>query len=115
MNILIIEDERLIQEGYRRMLTGMFDDPPTVRITDNADVAIGELTLLDYDLIISDYDLVGSTGGDVLDWIKVNAPHLVERFIFITGNSTAEQLHHRVLRKPAERSEIREAIGSILG
>lgn len=111
MEILIIEDQEEIQNGYKRLLRSMFDNP-TIRVANNADLAIGELALTDFNHIISDYNLIGSTGADVLDWIKVHRPHLVDRFIFVSGTEDVDLtgLHHRCLEKPASRQQLREAL-----
>ncbi len=53
-----------------------------------------------YDLIISDFNVLGpETGGDFLAWVKLHQPHMVERFVFFTGNSDVRLLHPKVIDK----------------
>ena len=119
MNVLIIEDAPLLQRLYVRLLGTMFD-PLNVQTTNNADDAIDllELSLEEtpFDLVISDFNLVGpKTGGDVFSWVKSHAPSLLSRFLFVSGNPDVKELHVHYLAKPYEVPMLRGTIAAMTG
>jgi DNA-binding NarL/FixJ family response regulator len=119
---LIIEDDRLIQQMLARLLRRTYDTPEFV-VVDNADRAITELknSMFDghFDLIISDYNLVGpKTGGDVFAWIKEqDEPEWIDRFLFFSATDEIDlrKLHYQVLAKPASVGALRMEILAITG
>ena len=79
--ILIVEDEPLIARDLKRILTK--NDYEIVGICYNSDVALDQLALENYDLVLLDIHLKGSRNGIELAEIinaKYNKP-----FIFITS------------------------------
>jgi CheY-like chemotaxis protein len=111
-NILVIEDDQTLQVTMRRMLRRLYP-AGTVEVVDNAKDAIDHIDAHPPDLILSDYDIVGSTGGDVLAYIQHAQPQLVNRFIFITGNDIVERLHPYRVKKPVTMKQVAEAIESL--
>jgi DNA-binding response OmpR family regulator len=114
MKILVIEDEPNLRRTIMRMLRRMFGEVDMHGV-DNADEAINQLrdAMLDkpFDLVLSDFNLVGPrTGGDVLEWIHTHASYLVDRFVFLTSDDRARQLHPRYLEKPCEPDVLRALI-----
>jgi CheY-like chemotaxis protein len=109
--ILLIEDDPRLQRSTSRWIKKLY---PTARllVADNAPAAIGNLQTHDVTLIVSDFDLIGpQTGGDVFAWVRAQQPHLVDRFVFFTGNSQAAELHYRVVAKGgATVEELKTAI-----
>lgn len=94
MRVLFIEDN----ENVRRTLLGVLRRTlpgATFDTAESADEAIERLkdsacTGPSYDLVISDYNLVGvCTGGDVLTWIQEHLSYLVSRFVFLTSQTDA--------------------------
>lgn len=93
MKVLLVEDEASIRRVTIRILRKMFDDVDPW-VAESADQAIDYLreAVIDrpFDLIICDWDLLGTrTGGDVLEWIREHASQLERRFIFFTANDDA--------------------------
>jgi DNA-binding NarL/FixJ family response regulator len=114
MKTLVIEDEPSIRRALLSFLRRMFPEAE-LHAVDSADGAIEQLrnALLDkpFDLIISDFNLVGPrTGGDVLEWIHIHATYLVDRFVFLTSDDRARRLHPRFLEKPCDPATLRAAI-----
>lgn len=110
LEVLLVEDEPANQVNTSKMIRGIF---PTAHIVvaDNGEAAIEDLKVHDFKLVVSDVDILGQMSGiDVFEWVKANQPHLIDKFMFFTGNVLAEQVHHRVLLKPAGKKEFREAI-----
>lgn len=117
MKVLIIEDDPAIQRALARLLRRQFlvED---IWVSDNATLAIEYLKTglhgRSFDLILSDWDLIGNkNGGDVLDWLELHASHLVKRFMFISGNPLAEQRNVRSLCKPCDSATLRAAIEAL--
>lgn len=116
MHILHIEDDKMVQALVTKLLSKMF---PGVEVTtvDNAPEAINALGAVEFTLVISDFDLLQGTGGDVWDWLKANRPE--QRFMFFSGN---EQMQAKLaalgalwLLKPAGRAEFTSAVLGALG
>lgn len=118
MKILYIEDDANLRRAILRGLHRMYDDA-LIKITDNSDDAIQmiqEATLdKPYDLVISDFNLLGhGTGGDILEWIKEHASYLEPRFLFLTSDMRASEMHYNFVEKPCDSSTLRTAIETVL-
>ncbi len=88
-----------------------------VIVSDNGPAAIANLETHDVKLVISDVDILGEMSGvDVFKWVRANQPHLVDKYVFFTGNDTGEMyegvtpIHYRILQKPAGVKDLGEAI-----
>lgn len=91
--ILLIEDEPARQDDMVRLFKRIYPGA-VVTISDNAIDANEQIDAHRYDLIVSDFDLAdGTTGGDVLDHIHDRHPKLVNRFLFVSGNSIVQDMH----------------------
>ncbi len=141
IKILYIEDDPTVQKAIKRSLERSFGTQPVaVDIVGDAPTAIKFLEAalqtfgcFHYDHIVSDYDLLnGTTGGDVLAWIKnVTTVHLndwqtandggelktprevlLERFTFLTANHAAMALHDRFVEKPVSRQQLALALAT---
>jgi hypothetical protein len=55
--------------------------------------------------MLSDFSVTRGTGGDVLIWIHKNQPHMIERFVFFSGCTTLDLMHHKVIEKGIEIDE----------
>jgi hypothetical protein len=61
--------------------------------------------------VVSDVDILGPKSGiDVFRWVQHHQPQMVGRYTFLTGNSAAEEVHDRVIMKPAGFAEFRDGI-----
>ena len=105
--VLVADDEEfvsgLVQEALRLNLGCQID-----KALDGAK-AIEWIRKTEYDLIISDVRMPTLDGFGLLDWLKINRPFLVPRFMFITGDAGSAELSRRlemedltVLYKPFE-------------
>lgn len=109
-HILIIEDEPII----RNILSRMLGKINIVTAVDNARDAIKALEGIDFDVVLSDYDLRdGLNGETVLAWIKRERPQLQSKFIFYSSSEEALHMGVPCIVKPAPRQEIEQAIASI--
>ncbi len=109
--ILVIEDDPQLQRAYPRMMRKMYPGSEVTVVNSYGD-AVGHLEAQPVDLVVSDVDLVGDrTGIDVFEWVKTHKPHLVDRYVFVTGgNPQVAQLHYRYAEKPATIPELQAAI-----
>jgi two-component system invasion response regulator UvrY len=73
--ILLADDQSIIRRGLTQILK---DEFPAVEITEVGDgvSAIKEVTFHDFDLVISDLDMPGMSGLDVLRQIQLTKPKL---------------------------------------
>lgn len=111
LEILVIEDEDIVQKMYPRLLRKLYKGAE-VFVVDNYDAAIGYLKTHDIKLVISDVDILGDKSGiDVFEWVKAHQPHLVDRYVFVTGgNPHVADLHYRYVEKPFMPEELWEAV-----
>lgn len=111
--ILVIEDDKSLAKMYPRMIRRIFPGAEVI-VVDNYFAAIGYLeTHPDIAQIVSDVDILGQRSGiDVFEWVQVNRPELVDKYVFVTGgNPQVARLHYRYLEKPLEGVEqLREMI-----
>jgi DNA-binding NarL/FixJ family response regulator len=73
--ILLADDHSFIRLGLIQILK---DEYPTVEITEvsDGDALVMEVTLHDFDLVISDLDMPGRSGLEALEQIKLTKPNL---------------------------------------
>lgn len=119
MKVLLIEDNVYLQRTFSRMIRVFYGASSHVQIVDSADGAIQAIldSVIDhqFDVVISDYNLVGAkTGADVLNWIKEHTPHLERRFLFLSGNPDVKKLHPHWIEKPCDTAQLRAAISAVL-
>lgn len=115
MRVLLIEDNDLVQEAMRRLITRLVEPSiAQVDVVDNAPDAIRQLDTIAYDYIVSDYTLRIGTGGDVLRHVRDRFKFYVERnrFILLTGLiDDAVHLGHRLtFEKPLAPAKLRELL-----
>jgi CheY-like chemotaxis protein len=108
--VLLIEDDPALQRSTTRMIRKIYPDARVI-VADNADAAIADLQVHDIEVVVSDYDLIGNkTGGDVFTWVQANQPHLVDHYVFFTGNDAPQAMHYRFVQKPADVSELKRGL-----
>ena len=115
---LVVDDEAPIRRVLRMML----------RRSHDVDEACGGLEAMerleqdsDYDIILCDLMMPDLDGTRVYAQTAERWPHLGKRFLFVTGGAVTDQTRRflednewRVLKKPFSRSELQEAMGSVL-
>ena len=116
LRILLIDDDELILRLLRRILKSH-------RLT-QASSGLEAIDLLakhsDFDAILCDLMMPGTTGIDVYDKVQESDPELASRFVFISGgvfgDAMEERLSHLdrpVLSKPIDREMLRETLSSL--
>lgn len=114
IHVLYIEDNELLARSTLRFFRRCYPDA-VVSHVDRDDDAIACLQSVQFDLVLSDYDLGGGgSGGDVLAWIEQHQPHLMTRFIFLSSNVACAGRGVPWLEKPCSLSSLAAAIDSVL-
>lgn len=116
MNVLLLEDDQQLQKMTTRLLKRTFENVTvTVTIVDSAPKAIAMLQHFAYDLIVSDFNVLHGTGGDVLTWLRAEKPHIVDRFIFFSGAIEVPKLHTKVIEKGCTADEFVDQLRKLTG
>jgi CheY-like chemotaxis protein len=111
--ILLVEDDPLVADALAQLLRC---DGYQVDVVDNGVRALAELAARDYNVIVCDVSLPELDGPGVYRGVSLIAPHLLPRFIFITGHDVAEgeedlaQVTAPLLHKPFEINQLQQAI-----
>jgi CheY-like chemotaxis protein len=111
--ILLVEDDPLVADALAQLLRC---DGYQVDVVDNGIRALGELAVRDYDVIVCDVSLPELDGPGVYRGVSLIAPHLLPRFIFITGHDVVAgeeslaQVSAPLLHKPFEINQLQQAI-----
>jgi CheY-like chemotaxis protein len=115
---LVIDDEHGIAELLAEMLTR---EGFTVEVATNGKHAIAELKQRPYDLVLSDVRMPELDGPALLRWFESDHPHLVERLVFMTGDtlglgtgSPIDKLGRPIIEKPVTPEELRRVVGAML-
>lgn len=109
--ILLVEDDPLIQKALWRMIHRQFPEAEIGSAFDVED-AISLMQHHTYDLVVCDFNLKGQkTGEDVLVWVKANRPKM--RFLFLTSEERARELHPHTLAKPCSSADLLAAIRAL--
>lgn len=113
-HILLIDDEPMILNSYRRMLA----PPHDVRLVGGGAEAL-ELLSSDsaFDLVLCDLMMPDVDGPTVYEEVKKSAPHLVARTVFCSGGAFTQRmkdfvssLPNGVLEKPVMKEKLKELI-----
>lgn len=114
--VLLIEDEPSKQVSTTRMIKKLYPTAQVI-ISDNGPAAIANLETHDVKLVISDVDILGPMSGvDVFRWVRLHQPHLVDGYVFFSGNDAGDlyegdaPIHYRILQKPAGVRDLGEMI-----
>lgn len=84
-SILVVDDEAVIREGIRRILT---QEGYGVELTSSGHLALEKMQATDFDLVITDLKMPGMSGMEVLKAIRILQPDVP--VVIITGYSTVE-------------------------
>ena len=82
LRALLVEDSRLDAELLRMQLERVYPNVKLEVLRDEADY-VAALQAGDWDVVLSDYDLAGFTGADLLDHRNRLAPETP--FVFVSG------------------------------
>jgi EAL domain-containing protein (putative c-di-GMP-specific phosphodiesterase class I) len=110
--VLVVEDESLVAASFARMLRGLASG---VSIANDAESALQLLDRDEYDVVVSDIQMPGMSGTDLLR--AVRARDLDLPVIFATGEASVESaaaaVEHgafRYLTKPVAAEVLRQAV-----
>ena len=105
IRILIVEDDLSIARANERLIRRAVTSAVEVVTTALGEVAIAELAIGGYDLVVSDFNLGGeATGADVL------AAAGSTPFLFLSSDERIEDRGVPWLSKPCAPSELRAAV-----
>jgi CheY-like chemotaxis protein len=112
--ILVVDDE----PGIATVLVEVLQlDGHVVDMVGNGEAALRKLVAEEYDLILSDVRMPDLDGPTLYRTIEVRHPHLLRRFIFLTGDLISPEIsqfleHTGVpyLRKPFTLEVVREVV-----
>ncbi|MFZ3230598.1 MAG: response regulator [Pseudobdellovibrio sp.] len=112
--ILVVEDDQFFREAICDLLKKKYD----IQEAPNGKVAIELMLLRDFDLVVSDIQMPGLTGIELLEWSKKNKP---TPFVIMTGFSmlletqTAYDLGAKgFISKPFKNTELLSVLDSLL-
>ena len=116
--ILVVDDELSLTKGLARLLRR---DGYSVDTVANGRLALAQLQERAYDLILSDLRMPELDGPGLYQALAQQYPHLLRRFIFLTGDTLSPETlaffaKHGVLRltKPFTAMEVRRVIQQAL-
>lgn len=111
--ILLVEDDPLVSDALTQLLRC---DGYQVDAVSNGVLALAQLAGRDYDVIVCDVSLPELDGPGLYRGVSAIAPHLLPRFIFITGHDVVAgeealaQVTAPLLHKPFEIDALQQAI-----
>lgn len=116
--ILVVDDE----PGIAAVLVEVLQlDGHAVETVSNGDRALGKLAAEGYDLILSDIRMPDMDGPTLYREIERRHPHLLGRFIFLTGDIMSQDISHFLeqtgvpyLRKPFTLEMVRDVVQQAL-
>jgi C4-dicarboxylate-specific signal transduction histidine kinase len=108
-SILVVEDEPHLRRLQERILDRI---DARVSLAESVSEA-REILLRDHvDLIISDIRMPGESGLELFEWVQRERPELADRFLFVSGDISAQELAifsearpDRLLQKPFQVDE----------
>lgn len=100
LRVLSVEDRPEVQRCVEDMVAQAFA-PRTVTVTrtSSATDAVRLIEVSTFDLVISDYELGTTHGGQILDYLRAHRPDDVDRFVFFSGSEEAWSSHAKVIDK----------------
>lgn len=114
IHVLYIEDNELLARSTLRFFRRCYPDA-VVSHVDRDDVAVACLQAVQFDVVLSDFNLSGGgNGGNVLAWIEQHQPHLMTRFIFLSSNAACAARGVPWLEKPCSIASLVAAIDDVL-
>ncbi|TWT89470.1 response regulator [Stieleria varia] len=92
-SILVVDDDVNLLNGLRRVLR---DQPYDLFVANSAEMAISMLQRHHFELVVSDQQMSGKTGNELIAWIAENSPETVR--IMLTGRPDVEVMTDAINR-----------------
>ena len=115
LDVLVVDDEASIGKALKRVLSGH-----NVMTTTDAAEALTLLAERDFDVVLCDLMMPGTSGALLYATACKDRPALKDRFVFISGGTFSEegarfleQSHLRVLPKPFSNSDVLHVVEEI--
>ncbi|KFE62525.1 ATP-binding protein [Hyalangium minutum] len=116
--ILIVDDEPRLAQSMRLLLAPNHDVVTTTRGSEALEwVASGQR----FDLVVCDLQMPGTTGMDIYDWLREQAPELARRLVFMSGGAFTpaasafiRSVPNQVLEKPVRPEVLLATIDAAL-
>lgn len=111
MHILHIEDDVSLQTSIARQFRARLQAEVTT--VSNPDDAIAILKAIKFDIVVSDFNIDGGNGGQVLEWLRANQPG--QAFMFLSSDEEriiGSGVPYAI--KPAPMSAVCEMIKDII-
>lgn len=115
--LLLVDDQRLVIQGLQRLLRRQ-QETWEVLTEESARGAIGLLEQEDFDVLLTDLNMPGFGGADLLDWARLNRPGMVR--IVLTGHQDPVLIlraigsAHRFLSKPCDPALLFQELAGVL-
>lgn len=111
MNVVVIDDD----EGIGLLCKFSLESRHNVDLYQNPAEAIEQADWPRVDVLVTDVMMPGMSGGQVIEWVAENAPH-VKRIVLTAKDPSALEWDsfsqaHEILSKPFNPDELREAVG----
>ncbi len=116
IHILYIEDDEVLTKAILRFFRSNYRGA-VVSHVDSYELAVTYLQAIQFDVVLSDFDLAPGTrgtGGSVLTWIEKHQPQLKARFIFMSANDACARRGVLWLEKPCSNNDLAAAIAEVL-
>jgi CheY-like chemotaxis protein len=105
LEALVIDSDPATRGLMRRVLDDILGGCHVVAV-DNATTAISLIESHRFDLIVSDYHLGATTGGDVLMYLRKSCTEITRRFVFFSGADEPIEMHDLVIDKGIRVSQL---------
>ncbi len=116
--LLVVDDEKYILDFFVEVFQTF---PMVVETANDGKLAMEKMLHNDYDLIITDFKMPQMSGRELFHWVKDQRPHLLDRIIFVTGDTASSETRsffddvgNRYLAKPFKIEEVKEVIQETL-
>ena len=117
-SILVVEDESAIRDLLAQMLGYQYE----LMCVSDGEAALEVLQRQDFDAVICDYKMPRMDGIQLFESLKVLKPHLLQRFVFLTGSARsaadfddfAKKNAAKFLLKPFLKQNLIEKIESVI-
>ena len=113
LRLLIVDDEVLVARAVRRV----FDKEFRVEIALDGEAALEKLRKTDFDVVLCDVMMPGTSGLDVYRQVRAENEPLARRFVFATGglfsqelSDSVKRLSNMIVEKPFDPAELRRVI-----
>lgn len=116
MRVLLVDDDPLILKGLYRTILSQWPEWSIVT-SDSGEMAVGLMSRMSFDLVITDMQMPGMDGSTVLKMAKELQPEAVR--VVLSGHAPmlrlieSEGFYHRFLMKPIEPSRLLDILASL--